>query len=148
MHSWPLLLLLQLPIALFAQSGVPELKRSADQGREAMGRPNAPTDSTHAAGKLDVFPQFPGGDKALFNYLKKAKRMPPEARKLGASGPVVVTFLIDTLGQVHKAQVQRGIGFGCDEEAVRVVNAMPRWSPAMRGGKAVESRYSLPVQFP
>jgi len=104
--------------------------------------------------QFDVFthdetqPEFPGGTKALMRYLAENTRYPEAARKAGVSGRVFVSFVIDTAGYVSRIQVLKGLGYGCDEEAIRVVAQMPvPWKPGTLSGRAVAVRYNLPVQF-
>ena len=58
-----------------------------------------------------------------------------------------LSFLIDTVGAIHNVQLMKGIGYGCDEEALRVVNAMPKWQPGCLNRKLVRIKYNLPVFF-
>jgi periplasmic protein TonB len=92
-------------------------------------------------------PQFPDGDKALLKYLSENMKYPPIARENGIEGRVIVKFQVSKTGEISNAQVVRGIGGGCDEEALRVVRSMPRWSPGKNNGKPVNVNFTLPVTF-
>jgi protein TonB len=92
-------------------------------------------------------PEFPGGEKALFEYLKKNTAYPQYARESGISGTVYVTFVIEKDGSVSNIKVMRGIGFGCDEEAVRVISLMPKWSPGLQRTKPVRVSFNMPIAF-
>ncbi len=72
---------------------------------------------------------------------------PQEAKEAGIEGKVFVEFYIEGDGTVCDAKVLRGIGYGCDEEALRVIGLMPKWYPGKQRGKAVRVRYTLPVTF-
>ncbi len=96
---------------------------------------------------VEKMPTFPGGEKELFKYLGKSIKYPAMAKDAGISGVVYVTFVIDKSGAVKDAKVLRGIGGGCDEEALRVVKKMPKWSPGKQRGKAVKVQYNLPIRF-
>ncbi len=96
---------------------------------------------------VEDMPSFPGGEGALFKYLQENIKYPPMARESGISGTVHVTFVIDQKGDIADAKVIRGIGGGCDQEALRVVQNMPKWSAGKQRGKPVRVQYNLPVRF-
>lgn len=91
--------------------------------------------------------RFGGGDADLMNYVQKNIRYPQMARESGISGIVYVKFVVTKTGKVDQATVLRGIGGGCDREALRVVRAMPKWNPGRQRGKAVSVWFTLPVRF-
>ncbi|MGA0556233.1 TonB family protein [Larkinella sp. VNQ87] len=103
--------------------------------------------------KGDIFtvveknPEFPGGMPALGEYLSDNIQYPPAASRANVSGRVFVSFVVNTDGSIQHVQILKGIGFGTDEEAVRVVQAMPRWKPGTQDGKPVRVRYNLPINF-
>ncbi|MDD4599139.1 MAG: energy transducer TonB, partial [Lentimicrobiaceae bacterium] len=80
-------------------------------------------------------PSFPGGDEARIRFLQENIKYPQMARESGIQGTVYVTFVVEKNGAVTDVRVLRGIGGGCDEEAVRVIKAMPRWNPGKQRGK-------------
>jgi protein TonB len=93
-------------------------------------------------------PEFIGGDEALQFYLHKNLKYPPIARDVGAQGTVLVSFVIDKDGNVSDVKVaQDRVGFGAAEEAVRVVQNMPRWKPGRQGSNPVSVRLGIPVNF-
>ena len=92
-------------------------------------------------------PEFPGGEVALFEYLNKNIQYPKKAAEAGIEGTVVVKFVVERDGSITKAQILRDIGNGCGDEALRVVNSMPRWKPGKQGVKYVRCEFTLPVQF-
>jgi len=97
---------------------------------------------------VEEMPEFPGGgESALLKYLSSNIKYPPLARENNIQGTVYVTFEIDQNGKVKDAKILRGIGGGCDEEALRVVSAMPQWKPGKQRGKPVRVQYNLPVRF-
>lgn len=102
---------------------------------------------TYNAYNYEAMPEYPGGMAGLTKFLSSQLRMPKEATKRRVKGTVYVGFVVGSTGQVRDVQVLRGIGAGCDEEAVRVVSAMPPWNPGRQRGQAVSVRYSLPIQF-
>ncbi|MCW5900149.1 MAG: energy transducer TonB [Flavobacteriales bacterium] len=96
---------------------------------------------------VEEMPSFPGGEAELFKYLGKNIKYPQMATDAGISGVVYVTFVVDRDGKIRDVKVLRGIGGGCDEEAVRVVKAMPPWKPGKQRGKPVTVQYNLPIRF-
>lgn len=96
---------------------------------------------------VEEMPSFPGGEAELFKYLGKNTKYPQMATDAGISGVVYVTFVVDKDGKIRDAKVLRGIGGGCDEEAIRVVKSMPSWKPGKQRGKAVTVQYNLPIRF-
>jgi TonB family C-terminal domain len=96
---------------------------------------------------VESMPEFPGGMQKLMEYLSKNIKYPTMARESGIQGRVFVNFVVETDGSVSNIKVLRAIGGGCDEEAVRVVQAMPKWTPGKQRGKAVRVSYNLPVNF-
>jgi protein TonB len=92
-------------------------------------------------------PEFPGGEEALMKYLTSNLRYPEQAKELDIQGTVFIEFVIEKDGSVTNVVVKRGIGGGCDEEAVRVVKSMPKWKPGKQRGKPVRVSYTLPVRF-
>jgi periplasmic protein TonB len=95
---------------------------------------------------VEEMPSFPGGEKELFKYLSHI-RYPAVAREGNVSGWVYLNFIIDKDGKVKDAQVIKGIGSGCDEEALRVVLAMPEWRPGRQNGRNVQVRSNIRVNF-
>lgn len=92
-------------------------------------------------------PVPPGGMRFFLQYLHQNLRYPPEARKKGTGGTVYLQFIVETDGTLSELQVVRGIGDGCDEEALRLLKTSPSWTPGMHRGRAVRVRMGLPVTF-
>lgn len=96
---------------------------------------------------VESMPEFPGGEAELYKYLSKNIVYPTMAQESGVQGRVYVTFVVETDGSITDIKILRGIGGGCDEEAVRVVRSMPRWNPGKQRGQPVRVQYNLPVRF-
>lgn len=96
---------------------------------------------------VDQMAEFPGGEKALYDFVSKNMVYPPLAKENGISGKVWVQFEVDTAGNISNIKVMRGIGSGCDEEAVRVIKKMPAWKPGMNNNKPARCRFTLPINF-
>ena len=97
--------------------------------------------------KVEVMPEFPGGDQAMMQFVADNVKYPQEAIDKEISGRVMVGFVVEKDGSISDVKVVKGIGGGCDEEAVRVVNAMPKWKPGMDKGKPVRVSYMMPFTF-
>jgi periplasmic protein TonB len=98
---------------------------------------------------VQEMPKFPGGDQKLLEYIQKHINYPAIARENGISGRITVRFVVDENGKVSMANVPKGMGIGggCDEEAVRVINTLPEWTPGKQNGHAVKVWYTVPVIF-
>ena len=97
--------------------------------------------------KAEVMPEFPGGEQAMMKFVADNVQYPQEARDKEISGRVLVSFVIEKDGSIADVKVVKGIGGGCDEEAVRVVKAMPKWKPGKDKGKPVRVSYTMPFTF-
>ena len=96
---------------------------------------------------VDQKPEFPGGEKAMFEFLSKNIVYPEKAKEAGIQGRVFVGFVIEKDGSVSEVKIMKGVGGECDEEALRVVKSMPNWKPGKKDGKVVRVSYTLPINF-
>jgi|GEM_PF-48943 len=96
---------------------------------------------------VENMPEFPGGQKKLFEYLGKNIKFPPAAKANGISGKVYVNFTVGKDGKISDVKVLRGVHDLLDKEAVRVVKSFPKWKPGKQRGKAVKVSYNLPINF-
>jgi len=96
---------------------------------------------------VEQVPEFPGGLDKFGAYLGKSIRYPAVARENGTQGRVIVTFVVERDGALTDIKVTRGIGSGCDEEAVRVLKNSPKWKPGIQNGRPVRVQYSVPISF-
>lgn len=96
---------------------------------------------------VEEMPSFLGGEMNLVEYITQNTRYPQEALENDIQGRVFVQFVVEPDGSITNEKVLRGIGFGCDEEAIRVVKAMPNWIPGKRKDKPVRVSVTIPVKF-
>lgn len=96
---------------------------------------------------VEVMPNFPGGQQALMQFLAKNIKYPAEAQAKGIQGRVIISFIIKKDGSIDNAKIVRGVDPNLDKEALRVINAMPKWTPGTQRGEAVNVKYTVPVQF-
>ncbi len=140
---------------------VEELKK-ADPGQKTIeGDPNAEIKIEEPAGNaevtedngirdfasVEVMPEYPGGQAGWGKYLQKNMKYPPIAREDNITGRVIVSFVVEKNGDLTDIKVLRGIGGGCDEEAVRVLKAAPSWKPGIQNGRPVRVAYTMPIFF-
>jgi TonB family protein len=118
--------------------------------------PAPPIDVTDAALKIqkrEIFtaveqnPEFVGGQAKMYQYLGENIKYPAAAQRANISGRVFVKFVVEDDGSIGDVKVMKGIGFGCDEEAVRVVKSMPKWKPGVQNGKNVRVYYNMPIVY-
>lgn len=96
---------------------------------------------------VEQMPEFPGGAAELTRFIQKNIKYPMMARESDIQGRVYVNFVVEPDGSVSNVTVMRGIGGGCDEEAVRIVNMMPKWNPGKQRGIAVRCSFTVPIVF-
>ena len=96
---------------------------------------------------VEQMPEYPGGPMELMKFLSETVKYPKEAEKKGTQGRVVATFIVETDGTITNVKVVKKVSDELDAEAVRVINAMPKWKPGMQKGKAVRVKYTIPVTF-
>ncbi|MBR4199431.1 MAG: energy transducer TonB [Bacteroidales bacterium] len=100
-----------------------------------------------SVGGIEDTPIFPGGDKAMYEFLAKNLKYPQAAKDSNIQGTVYVQFVVEKDGSIVESKVLRDIGGGCGKEALRVVKLMPKWIPRKQGGKQVRSEFTLPIVF-
>ena len=96
---------------------------------------------------VEQMPVFPGGLSGLYKYFRDNLKYPEMAKESGISGKVFIRFIVERDGNVSNVEVLRGIGGGCDEEAMRIVSEMPQWEPGRQRGVAVRVLYTIPIKF-
>ncbi|MDR1951693.1 MAG: energy transducer TonB [Bacteroidales bacterium] len=97
---------------------------------------------------IEDAPEFPGGEKARLKYLKENFKYPQNAIDSGIQGIVFMSFFVERDGSISNIEVARGIGGGCDEEAIRLIEGMPNWIPGKQRGRPVGVQFMMPIRFP
>ena len=92
-------------------------------------------------------PSYKGGYAAFYKYIGKQMKYPSQARKMGVEGRVILSFVVSKSGTITSIKVLRGIGAGCDEEAIRVLQNAPQWTPGKQRGTPVNVSMTLPITF-
>ena len=88
-----------------------------------------------------------GGMKDFYDFIKKNLVYPDEAKKLGIEGKVFLTFIVQEDGSLTDIKVMRGVGSGCDEEAIRILKLSPNWIPGKQRGRVVKQKMTFPIMF-
>ena len=96
---------------------------------------------------VEEMPEFPGGQKAMFEFLNKELNYPTMAKENSIEGRAIVSFIVKADGSISDIELLRDIGGGCGQESIRVVSEMPKWKPGKQRGKAVDVKYNLPIRF-
>lgn len=97
--------------------------------------------------KVDQMPEFQGGQEELISFLVKSIQYPDEAKKKGTQGKVFVNFVVGKDGSITNAKILKAVDPLLDAEALRVINAMPKWIPGKDKGKEVAVQFTLPISF-
>lgn len=98
-------------------------------------------------GSVEHNPEFPGGMDAWAKYIQRNLRYPSMAQEEGISGKVFLSFVVEKDGTITDVKVVKGIGFGCDDEAMRVIKKSPRWKAGMQNNLPVRVRYNMPINY-
>lgn len=96
---------------------------------------------------VEEMPEFEGGMGAMQKFIAKSIVYPRQASQMGTEGRVIVSFVINSLGEVQNPEVVKGIGGGCDEEALRVIKLMPKWKAGKQNGRPVKVKFTVPIKF-
>jgi len=108
--------------------------------------PKEDTD-VHSISSIEAYPEFPGGEAAFAKYLSRNLRYPELARENGIYGKILVSFIIEKNGDLSNIAILRGIGSGCDEEAIRVLSKSPKWKAGIQNKQNVRVAYTIPIHF-
>ena len=156
-----------LALVAFAQ---PEVKNVEEQVEQTIGQVDQPLasvqddswrvetlplepktqqkiDTTKVFDVVEQMPQFPGGNEALMQFLSSNIKYPKDAMDAKVQGRVVASFVVEKDGSVTDVKVLKSVIPSLDQEAIRVINAMPKWVPGMQKGKAVRVKYTIPITF-
>lgn len=95
----------------------------------------------------EIQPEFPGGEAEMRKFISTNMKYPPLAIENGIKGKVMVSFVVEKNGSLSNITIKKGLGYGCDEEVIRVIKAMPPWKPGEQKGKKVRVLMTLPISF-
>ncbi|MEN9339966.1 MAG: hypothetical protein RIQ62_1278, partial [Bacteroidota bacterium] len=86
-------------------------------------------------------PEYSGGESALMQFLSKNIQYPAQVREQNIAGKVIAQFIVEVDGSISHIQILRGLGFGCDEEVIRVLQLMPKWKSGKQNGRPIRAMY-------
>lgn len=96
---------------------------------------------------VDVEPSFPGGPEAMSSWLQSQITYPESAIENNEQGTVYIRFIIRKDGTISNIDVRKGVSVALDQEAIRVISLMPKWTPGKLNGEFVNSYFTLPIAF-
>jgi protein TonB len=136
-------------IGQLSQAGeaVPKTANPVASTGSGTGTIPAEDNTVYDTGVLEKFPEFEGGMGAWAKFIQRNLRYPDLAQEQGVQGKVFVSFVVEKDGSISNVSVIKGIGGGCDEEALRVIRKSPRWKPGMQQNIPVRVRYNMPLSF-
>ena len=117
------------------------------KGKKTESKMPSTLDGTPVFDTVEVMPEFPGGMQALMKYLAMNIKYPVKAQEAGTQGRVIVQFIVNKEGAVTDPTVARSVESSLDQEAIRIVKAMPAWTPGLQKGEPVNVKFTLPVMF-
>ena len=149
--AWKMLAALPVAAVLMVVGCKPATPEIADSEEQAVVEPQSSIEpelfDPQTAPEGFIPPEYPDGTNALYKYLAENIHYPEQAKTEGIEGKVYIRFIVMNNGDIVNVEVTRGIGGGCDEEAIRVVKSMPKWIPATYEGKFVNVQYVIPINF-
>jgi protein TonB len=116
-------------------------------GGKATGESSGTGEEIYNATDIEAFPEFEGGMKAFYKFIQRNLRYPSSALEQEKQGKVFVSFVVERDGSISDVKVMKGVGYGMDEEASRVIKKSPKWRPGKQAGKAVRVRFNMPITF-
>lgn len=122
-----------------------EMNQDESKGNAAASREVLEYKAPFAA--VEEQPVYPGGETKMKEFIAQNLQYPKKAQENGIEGTVYVNFSVDNTGKIANVKVLRGIGGGCDEEAIRIIQMMPKWIPATLNGKTVSTVFTIPILF-
>ncbi len=135
-------------IASTTTDGVPGIGTvTGVPGGEGVGGNGTSDNEISNVATVDVYPEFPGGMEGWAKYIQRNLRYPGMAQEEGVQGKVFLSFVVEKDGTITDVKVVKGIGYGCDDEAIRVIKKSPRWKAGMQNNLPVRVRYNIPISY-
>ena len=111
------------------------------------GTGEAVDNSVYSASGVEKYPEFPGGMAAWAKFIQKNLKYPYMAQETGIQGKVFLSFVVEKDGSITDVAIVKGIGGGCDEEALRVIKKSPKWNAGEQNDTKVRVRYNMPINY-
>lgn len=135
------------PLFITAAALVTVTYASAQVRRTVALNTSRGTTTVYLSEEVDVHPSFPGGDRQMLEFINSERHYPAEAYRAGIEGRVLCSVLIDADGSIAGVEVVRGVERSLDAEAVRIIEAMPKWKPGLIDNTPVPTLCLIPVSF-
>ena len=113
---------------------------------DPSGEPST-EDSLEVFNVVEQMPSFMGNEDAFYAFVSKNIIYPLKAKENNIEGRVIVRFIIEKDGNISNIEILRKLGFGCDEEVIRLIKSMPKWFPGKQNGKPVRVHFTMPISF-
>lgn len=139
----PLVIQMVMPVSFSKKA----TEFDAEKFRQKAGFPDDHSGKDKPFVVAEEQPQYKGGEQARIRYLANNIEYPAEAREKGIQGRVFVNFIVEKDGSISNVRILRGIGGGCDEEALKAIENMPKWVPGKNDGKPVRTEFNMPIRF-
>ena len=120
---------------------------TSEAAKEVPIKQEPPKEDNKVYDVVEEMPYFPGGPSGLFDYLNKNMKYPTTAEENGIQGRVIVSFVVERDGSVTNTMIVKSVDSSLDQEAVRLVNSMPKWNPGKQNGSTVRVKYTVPITF-
>lgn len=145
-HYRKLYYIIALPLAALLIIGVQACKKQpSETPQDATEITQAVTETVYD--KSEIMPRFPGGEKAMMEFVASNLKYPPQAIEERIEGAVLAEFVVNANGKTVRPRILRSLSPECDAEVVRVIELMPAWSPGQQDGKAVNVKFTIPIMF-
>jgi TonB family protein len=138
-------ILLVLPVTVLLLVFISSCKISSKSSAAKIEVASVPPSEVFVV--VEEMPQFPGGEKALFDFIYANLQYPENAKKNKTQGRVILRFCVNYLGGTEQVSLLKGVDPELDKEAIRIIKLLPKWQPGKQGGFPVNVWYSLPVTF-
>ena len=138
--------IIALPLAALLIMGAQACKKQPSDRPQSAGEIPPPAVET-IYDTCETMPRFPGGEKAMMEFIATNLKYPQQAVKENIQGAVLAEFVIDAEGKVTAPQIIRSLSPECDREVIRVINLMPAWTPGQQEGKAVNVKFTIPIMY-
>lgn len=123
------------------------IDENVGNGGGGTGEGKGEDNTVYSTAGVEKYPEFPGGMAAWSKFLQKNLRYPYMAQETGIQGKVYISFVVEKDGSITDVSLMKGIGGGCDEEAMRVIKKSPKWSAGEQNNAKVRVRYSMPINY-
>jgi len=134
-------------LVTYHRNGQLKRKDVFNNGKFVSGKCYTKTGADTVHYQYDIFPLYPGGEDALIRFISSKLKYPKKARKAGIQGKVLVKFSIDEMGKVTDVGIAKSVDPQLDNEGMRIVKSLARWSPGFLDGEKVKVSYVLPINF-